>query len=181
MNGNEFVQNYAKGLRHGVVVNGGITYFFGRYFGLGINYTYFHSENSLDFVVGQSGLTGEWGYSHTYDRIHVNTISVNPTARFPFLDGIIMLNPGITVGYKFWKDKTFFTEPFIISASGLSFSVDIGLDFKVYKGLYLGLKPELFTSISSYTKFKGETVDERRSDKFNMSRIDVSVGLRYYF
>jgi hypothetical protein len=146
--------SYTGSRTHGLNVKVEGTYFFGRFFGLGARYSMFRL--------------------HT---LFLHYVSVNPTLRAPIRKGKAHFLFGFSGGY---------FQKALSSPSGIrgyrdtfAGSMGGGFDVRIIPKLYIGLSGEFIVGF----------IDTRRSTFFggtqvyreNLSRVDATLGLSYYF
>lgn len=177
-------EDYYNELRSGLAFNFDCIYFLHRNFGIGLNYSFFHSKNKLtnvqyNYIIYSysTNTTGTSVLSELSDDIEINTIGLTLGPKFNInnkINILFLLSPGIFI---YSNSATDFYK-YIVADKAFCFSISIASDFKLDK--YLTLSPSI--------SIKGSTINNlNKNDKVlidrsaDISRFDFSLGLKWYF
>jgi hypothetical protein len=167
--------DYLQELKSRFHYDAGLSYYFSEYLGAGFRYSEYLSSNSDD---------GSIGYGSMSDRIRINfagpvfsTRLFNQTKK-----NCLLLDLGI--GYLGYHNKAFFTlEKFTLKGGTTGLYWNIGYDIGISQNLVLGFQLSLISGLSSeYKRSNGTRMEVIKLEKDaheNLSRIDLSVGLRF--
>jgi len=175
------IERYFKELKKGYHISSDLNYFFTEYFGFGLKYSFYKSSNELSNVQ----VTFEGGSQKTgkiRDDITIHFIGPSFNMRLLPGDGRNTLHSGFSAGYVRYINNSQVIDKYIVKGETLGFSWDVGCDLGLSANVYLGL-------MFSYTLgvLKEYEVDDGTyrviyeldtEDYDNLSRIDLSVGLR---
>ena len=91
---------------------------------------------------------------------------------------------GLSFGYLGYKNNCVLIEPFTISGSTAGFVCDIGYDIGVSQKMAIGINLSMVSGylsrINLSDEYSSKTVNLDKDSYINLSRIDLSVGLRFY-
>jgi hypothetical protein len=167
--------DYLQELKSGFHYEAGLSYYFNEYLGAGFKYNEHLSSNSND---------GSIGYGKVSDRIRINFIGpVFSTRLFnQTKKNCLLMDFGI--GYLGYHDKgVFASEKITLKGSTAGFYWNIGYDVGISKNLALGFQLSLISGLlSEYKKSNGiytEVIKFEKNEYENLSRIDLSIGLRF--
>ncbi|SDE18169.1 hypothetical protein [Niabella drilacis] len=163
--------DYYKDISRGSVLDGGLYYYFSRQSGMGIRYSEFSSFGSGNLITGQ------------FARSDIKIRFIGPvyqsrlisrSEKFHFLTGL-------SLGYMSYRDNAVFDQgSAAIKGGTFGTMVELGSDLRIVRGLFAGLKFSLYGgSLSSITR-QGQTVQLDDKQRESLSRIEGTVGLRYY-
>jgi len=176
---------YMEALRSGFNIRADADYFFGRYFGLGLRYALFHTENQADGVYVSNGQTGQWGVGEVSDNINAHSIGLAPSFRAPIRKGKAHFLTTISAGYMGWINNATVLTPVVMSANAFYNAYSLAMDVQIHGKLHLGVSGEILfaTSKSVHVTDGTNSTTQRLSDRnrLNMMRVDANLGLRYYW
>lgn len=181
-------RDYANRLRSGYHVGASLDYFWREDMGVGLLYSRFASSGSVDNVTVTDIATGQvLGRGSMGDNIAVNFIAPSFNYRYIFPNRKIALQGHYAVGYlAYTNNAMLINESFKVTAQ------NFGLSLGAHLSIPLGQRLSLTTGVSllggSFSKFdvqlpNGTTqtieADDNGVERENVSRIDVSAGLRF--
>jgi len=178
------LEKYIRKLKSSFALKLDAAYFFGRFFGLGANYSMAYTGNRLSNVIMQDQ-TGQLRYGDIADRISMHFVGLHLTSRFGPKSGNGYFLPGVTVGYTAYQNKATVIDDFTLTSGTFSLSINLAADFRIGTKTYLGMGVDYITGILNYYKYKDATssgtITMRGDARDNLSRLEFSMGLRYYF
>lgn len=177
----EFEQ-YQKELKSGYNLGVDLTYFISEPFGVGFKYNNFKSKNEIDniYITYPNGYTE---YGKMCDNISINFIGPIFSTRLLNANkkNALLLNFGL--GYMGYKNEAVLVSDFTMKGSTLGISWDVGYDIGLTDNLSIGAQFSfLMGTLMEYELSDGLTTETIKLDKDgyeSLSRIDLSLGLRY--
>lgn len=176
------LEQYVKELKSGYNLGIDLTYFISEPLGIGFKYNNFKSKNEIDdiYITFPDGFTE---YGNMSDNISINFIGpffstrlLNANKKNAFL-----LNFGI--GYMGYKNDAILISDYTLKGSTLGVSWDIGYDIGLTENLAMGFQFSfLIGTLTEYELSDGlntETIKLNKDNYESLSRIDLSLGLRY--
>ncbi|MDR1153926.1 MAG: hypothetical protein LBL04_04385 [Bacteroidales bacterium] len=177
------LRNYSQRLKSGFSYEAGLSYYFSEYLGAGVKYSEFLSSNSIDNVT-VTYLDGSTGHGSINDRIRINFIGpVFSTRLFNSTKkNCLLLDFGI--GYLGYRNKMVSTSgKYTLKGGTAGIYWNIGYDIGISRNLALVFQLSLTSgALSEYKISNGtrtEVVTLEKDSYENLSRIDLSVGLRF--
>lgn len=167
--GSASLDNYTKKLRSGFCIKLGSQYYWNKYVGMGLEYSFFNaSTNNQDL--------------HVKDKIRIQYVGPTFNVRVPSARNRNALVMYWGLGYLRYKDKgeTMITSGDITgNAFGTSFAVsyDIGLSEKTALGIkFAGIAGSMDEVELNYGSYHGK---KKLEEKENLSHISLTLGLRF--
>jgi hypothetical protein len=180
----EEIQEYIRKLKSGFVLKFDGSYFFGRFFGLGLKYSWARAQNEMDDVYFRLN-NGSLVRGRISDKINIHTIALHATSRIGPRSGKFYFLPGISLGYTEYFNNSVALDPLTIRSSTFSFAVNLGMDIRLVDRLYLAVGLDVITGAMSYVEVEqyNETqrIDLDGENRESLGRIDIWGGFRYYF
>ena len=175
-------KNYIKGLKSGYHFGGDMTYYFTESLGVGGKCFIFKSSNNIDDIYVEKP-NGTREYGKMSDDLTISFIGpifstrfLNPNKRSAFL-------MNVSIGYLGYLDNKILVNKYQIKGSTVGVGFDIGYDIGLSENFSLGFQLSFLTgSLSKYKLNDGmyiETVILEEKDYENLTRIDLSIGLRF--
>jgi hypothetical protein len=176
--------NYVKRLRHGFNINVDIAHFLKKGFGLGVKYSLFKSSNSpVDIYVYDA--SNNLIYGTMQDRVSIHFAGLMFSTRKVFKKDNAIINFNLAPGILFYKDKAVFISPFNITGKSFWLYFDINGEYFVSKkvsiGLGLALTGGVIDKIKVSNSSGSQTINLSKGNYENITRLDLSVGPRFYF
>lgn len=175
-------ERYMKDLKSGYHYGLDLSYYFSEQLGIGLKYYVYKSKNSIDdiYVTRPDGSTqnGKMSDDISIDFIgpFFSTRLLNATKK-----NSLILNLGI--GYMGYKDKTVLITDYTIKGNTLGLCWDIGYDIGISENLAIGFQfSYMIGTLTKYELFDGtktETIKLEKDNYESLSRIDLSIGLRF--
>ena len=171
--------DYVKKLKHGFNYGFDVSYYFNRYCGIGIGYNAFQSKNKLENF--EIVIDPDWpnSYGEMNDNIRVDFVGAFFNSRFLHAKDKNALWLGLGIGYINYCDKgRMLSTNLTVEGGNVGLCGNLGYDISISKNLAIGFQFSYIfgkpTIGYSYTLYQG-TVDVKE----NLSRIDLSAGLRF--
>ena len=175
-------RDYMQNLRSGYMLGLEMSYFMSKPFGLGVKYSVHRSKNDMSPVT----IMYENGYTRTgqmSDNISISFIGPTFTIRGLNKDMKNSFIMSIGLGYLAYKDVAVLIDDFTLKGSTMGLCWDIGYDIGLSKGVALGFMLSLITGkLTSYDisdGFTTQTIKLDSDEQEGLSRIDLSIGLRF--
>jgi len=177
-------KDYFKKLKSGYHLGADFNFFISESWGLGVKGVYFHTSNSIDdiYVID---LQGNTRYGEMSDNI--NTYFIGPS----FLNRMISANRkgalimNFSLGYLGYVNNNVIVDRYKLTGSTVGMVMDIGYDFTISENLSWGLQASwLVGTLTKMTVDDGtsvQTIEFEKDQYESLSRLDLSVGLRFLF
>jgi len=175
-------EQYMKDLKSGYHYGLDLSYYFSEQLGVGFKYCNYQSKNEINnvYVTLPDGSTQ---YGKMSDDISINFIG--PIFSTRLLDAnkknSFLLNLGF--GYMGYTDKAVLISDFKIKGNTVGLCWDIGYDIGLSENFAIGF--QLSYMIGTLTQYelsygvKTETVILEKDNYESLSRVDLSIGLRF--
>jgi hypothetical protein len=176
------MENYIDELKSGYHVSADLAYYFSEQIGAGLRYSSAFSENKANniTVTYQDGSTATGSMS---DDISIAFIGPYFSSRMLNANKLNALLFNVGLGYLGYQDKSVLVDTYTIKGSTMGFSLDIGYDMSISKKLSLGVMLSMLGgTLDEYEinhRGRVTTVKLENENRENLSRIDLSVGLRF--
>jgi hypothetical protein len=148
-----------------------------KHYGLGIKYTQHASDIFYYGLTVPTSSAQSSSLGTQKDIGTVQTIAVN----FSYIQAVsrkALFHADLALGQStFSSDGLFLAQPTAIKSSAISVSGGSGFDFFVTPNLALGFDLSLLLGSVAKEQINGERIDFKQ----NLNRVDVNVGIRYYF
>ncbi len=173
-------ESYMKDLKSGYHYGADLTYFYKESYGIGIMYNAFRSSNSMD-IYGYD-FYNNLQYGKMSDDITISFIAPSFTIRT--LDKRNAFLMDFAIGYIRYVDEAVLFDPYKITGNTVGFSFGLGYDIGLSESFGLGFKVGIIAgSLTEYNINNGTNTQKVELDEEsyeNLTRIDLSVGLRLY-
>ncbi len=179
--------DYANKLRSGYHVGADLDYFFKENMGIGLKYVRFGSKATIDNVTVTDIATGQViGQGSMSDNIAINFIAPSFNYRYIFPSRKAALQAHYALGYlSYTNNSKVINEDLKITAQ--NFGISLGAHTVVPLGQRLSFTTGATLLGGSFGKFEVKRADgttqtieaENDNERENVSRIDLSVGLRF--
>ncbi len=180
----DFTQYYQE-LRSGYnfAVDG--QYFFGKFFGVGLDYVTFKTKNSLSPVYIIDTITMRQKAGELRDNITVQYFGPSFFTRFASASGMVTFYPYVSIGYVDYRNKGMAVYPVKITANTVGRKTGIILEYLIEDMFSMGIDISYTSAlISKYTIESGskkQVVTLKSNNYGNISRLDFSGGIRFNF
>lgn len=173
---------YLDELRSGIQGGVSFQYYLKEHLGAGIAYTIFHTKAGMENVTVQN-TNGQMRTGRMEDNIRLWFLGPSFATRYS-LDNKTTFIANFSLGYLEYRNKFVLIDNYLITGSTVAFSTELGLDFLIDADLSFGTSLT-YTSAS----IRKVVIDDGRyktpvtlnaSNAFNMSRFDLSIGLKWH-
>jgi opacity protein-like surface antigen len=182
--GDADLKEYIKGLKSGFHLGADAAFFFTENYGAGLKYAYFNTKNEIANVTVTTA-TGETKTGLMRDKVNIHYFAPEFYSRFPFAENKLVLLAGASIGYLRYVDNAVLVDDLKISGGTVGVGFDIGLDYMITQHFGIGANLGLIGGSISNLKYKDATgereVDLDDNQRENLTRLDVSAGLRWCF
>jgi hypothetical protein len=174
---------YTEELKSGNHLGADVTYYVNKRIGFGLKYIFFNTKNQLNniYVIDSSGTVT---YGSMEDNITMQFIGPSLGIRQTLPRGGAHLVSNLALGIITYVDDARVIEKLRITGSTFGFSGDLGLDFQLEGGFYLGIGFGLTVGMIRALEVEQggvvQKIDLNYSSYNNVSRIDLGIGLRYF-
>jgi len=175
--------DYMNKLKHGFNYGVDFSYYFNKYFGIGVGYNAFQAKNKMQVDIKDmpGGITIFYG--EMSDNIRIDFVGAFFNSRILHAKNKNALLFGLGVGYIAYQDKGYaLNYTGTIKGGNVGFCGNIGYDISITKNLAVGLQCSYIFGRLTQGKVKYsypypyETSITNENE--NLSRIDISAGLR---
>lgn len=181
--GNDVVDVHNKRLKAGLYYWADLSYYLSDAWGFGFRYSKM-SSSSKDAVIITDKETGESRSGMYTDIVDISFAGPALSSRFVSLSGASVFYLSCGIGYLGVTDDGKVIDPFSIKGWTLGQCVDLGYDFRLWNGLYLGMALSGITGELSSAKVTqdGVTTTEHydKDEKESLLHLALSIGIRYY-
>ena len=174
-------KDYISELKNGYHLGAEAAYFFNNKWSVGLKYNLFKAANSITGVTG----TDVYGNARTgtiSDDMQINFIGVNTSSRHISKNGKHHFLLGIGLGYMGYTNDAFLFDKIKITGQTFGATLDGGYDFRLAKNLFIGTQLSFvggtLNSLDYDFGSSKTTVKLEENDRENLTRLDLSVGLR---
>lgn len=176
-------QQYVKDLKSGYHIGEDFSYFISENIGFGAKYTIYRASNQLDNIYAVDTVTGQVRTGKLKDDITIQYFGPTICKRISSTNKKTNFISDFSLGYLSYKDNATVIDNFTLTSGTFGLFWDLGVDFSIDKNLSLGLFfSYTIGTLNQYyyddgSKTKTIKLDQNNSE--NISRIDLSVGLRW--
>ncbi len=182
----ELEEHIEKLKNNGFNLRTNFMYYFSEFFGLGMKYSYFRTANTTNNVPAIDVTTNQMTFISIRDEINVHYIAPSAVFRYISASKKSHLSVGLSIGYlNYLNNALLGVAPLSFRSGNVGLTYDLTGDIMLNENIALGLGASLFIGILNYydvsngiTTTRVELNDEERE---NISRLDLSLILRYYF
>ncbi|NEN24378.1 hypothetical protein G3O08_12775 [Cryomorpha ignava] len=175
-------RDYIKELKSGNHLGGDASFFFSESLGFGAKYYVFKSSYSLDEIYVED-VDGNITYGKMSDAIKISFIGPSFSVRTLNYNKKNALLFSISIGYMDYVNDKVVIDSFKMTGNTVGFGLDIGYDIGLSENFALGFQVSLLAgTLSEYVFSDGtnkQTIKLEEGEYENISRFDLSVGLRF--
>lgn len=161
----------------------GLNYYGDKKIGFGIKHSHFESENKINEYLYVDTVLGD-KVGERSNRIRTNYYALSFESRTSFFNNNMELLLGVAAGYVHYRNDAMLLSPMKITGGTIGIQYEFGVDYRITRKIAVGIDIHLLqATMRKYTyEINGTSITRKLdSDKYeNISRIDVSGGLRYY-
>ncbi len=174
--------NYTKELKSGYHYGADLTYFFTEPLGFGLKYYLFKTSNSIDNIYIED-LAGNRKYGSMSDDLSISFIGPTFTTRILNHNKKNAFLVNIAFGYMGYNNDKVIIEKYKMTGNSVGLAFEMGYDIELSESLALGFQLSIITgNLFEYQWDDGitkETIKLEKGEFESLSRIDLSVGLRF--
>lgn len=177
------MKDYVNSLKSGYNFGFDAAYFIQPAHGFGLKYSRFSAKAAMPnmdvtFVDGSSS------FGTISDNIAINFIGPSYLTKYELSNPAHVFFGGLSLGYLGYQDKAMLaTRSIDISGSTFGAAFDLGYDFSISKYITLGAQASLTGGALSKIKYNygstTEVIELAEENRENLSRLDLSAGLRF--
>ncbi len=175
-------KQYAKDLNSGIHYGLDLSYYFSEPLGVGFKYYNYKSKNKIDNIY-ISFIDGQTQYGKMSDDISINFIGPFFSTRMLNTDKKNSLLMNLGIGYMGYKNNAVLISDYTIRGNSLGLSWDIGYDIGLSENFAIGFQFSwmvgTLTQVEISDGSRTETIKFDKENFENLSRIDLSIGLRF--
>lgn len=172
-------KEYLQKLKKGMNLGAGIDIFFHEYIGIGLGYNWFNSTSAIQNAYVDDNYVGT-----IEEDITVQFIGPRILGRFSFAKEKATVIVHVSGGQAWYKNNVFYAGSYVLKSSNFGGSVGAGLDYRLDESFAIGIDANLFAvllkNFEAGTAGSNYTVQYQPEAANNISRVDLSVGLRWY-
>jgi len=176
-------QQYVKDLKSGYHLGGDFSYFTSENIGFGIKYSIFRTGNELDNIYAVDTVTGQVRTGKLKDDITIQYFGPTICTRISSANKKTHFISDFSLGYLSYKNNATVIDNFTLTSGTLGLMWDLGVDFPIDKNLSLGLffayKLGTLNQYNYNDSKQSKTIKLDKDNLESISRIDLSVGLRW--
>ncbi|PIY02931.1 MAG: hypothetical protein COZ21_11605 [Bacteroidetes bacterium CG_4_10_14_3_um_filter_31_20] len=176
-------KQYVKELKSGYHFGGDFSYFTSENIGFGIKYSMFRTGNELNNIYAVDTVTGQVRTGKLKDDITIQYFGPILCTKISSANKKTHFISDFSLGYLSYKNNATVIENFTLTSGTLGLFLDLGVDFAIDNNLSLGLFfSYTLGTLNQYNYNDGKQSKTIKLDANNLesiSRIDLSVGLRW--
>ena len=176
-------KEYIKKLKSGFHYDISFSYYFNKFVGIGCKYNVHHSSNEMGGISLEYP-DGRVEYGKMSDNLRINFIGPFFTARFfaRKTNNCLLLDAGL--GYVGYRNKqAIVSHNLTMTGFTIGLYTGVGYDIALSQNWALGFQFSLITGVLTQYKLtdgiQTETVKPEANEQEGISRINLSVGLRF--
>lgn len=182
----ESVQKFISSIKQGYKIEGQVHYMLWETTGIGLDYHYFHSSGNLSGYINTSDLYSYTRYSSISDNAFTNYIGGSFFSEQVIGKSRFKAIAQFSIGYCFYREEIMYDySPLAITGGNLGINAQLGIRYPATPSLTVGITGGFFDSvISKFNADNGEstqTVKLKDDEREKLARIDLSLGICYYF
>lgn len=177
-------KQYYKNLKPGFNLGADAGYFFTQEIGVGLKYAYYHAGNELSGV----SVTDESGQTRTglmKNQINIHYIAPAFYYRFATESDKLVFLAGASIGYLRYIDNGVLVDSYNLTGGTVGLGFEFGADYMITEHFAIGANIGLIGGSLSKVKMDNGTTQQEieleEDNRENLSRLDLSAGVRWYF
>ena len=175
-------KDYTRQLKSGYVLGGDLTYYFSEALGAGFKYYQFNSKNNLDNIYVEDN-QGVRRFGRMSDDLSISFIGPTFSARLYNHSKSKSFIIGLGIGYMGYVNNKIIVDNYRMTGNAMGTSYDFGYDIELSKKLTLGIQLSIISgNLLQYKWDDGitvQTINLKQDEYESLSRIDLTVGLRF--
>lgn len=181
--GNDVVDGHNKRLKSGLYYGADLSYYLSDAWGFGFRYSKM-SLSSKDAVIITDNETGESRSGMYTDIVDISFAGPALSSRFVSLSGASVFYLSCGIGYLGFTDDGKVIDPFSLKGWTLGQCVDLGYDFRLWNGLYMGAALSAVTGVLFNITVTSDGIAETqkldKDEQESLLHVSLSIGIRYY-
>jgi len=182
----EQAESYYNDMKLGITASADISLLIPPDYGVGIKYKFFYNSSSTEgFIDPQDGV--HLYYTTYRENIYVNFAGISFFyQQFMGSQKSLVLNSSISTGLTTYRDEAEYLHGYYL-LTGKNVGIDLGIGLEYFLTSRISLGADLSVFYSSIRKVKitdgtsSSTIELDKENYENLSRIDLSAGIRIYF
>lgn len=178
--------SYYNDLKSGWYGSADATWVINQSYGAGLRYKFFNTSAATEGYFDLGDYYNVY-YASYAENIYVNYAGVSLLYQEHFgQERTWSAYTSFSLGMAFYRDEyEFFYGNFLITGNALGMDGSLGLEYRITPLISAGAEVSVFTSTIKKIKItdggSDETVDLEEDNYENLSRAEVSLGIRFYF
>jgi len=178
-----YLIDFQKKLKKGFNATASLSYYFTPYMGVGLNGSFFSSKATInDFPeISKDGTVVGW--FNVTEKIKFYYIAPHFAGRLPVMKdkGALIMNASL--GFAYYHDRVMLSSTMLeVKKPTVAAGIDIGYDFNIGESFGLGVMTSFLICYFNLDGFSLQNTSISLGEngyKVNMSRIDLTIGLRF--
>lgn len=179
----DVLREFAKEMKSGYHLGADFTYFTSESFGFGVRYSRFGSANELNNVSTTYKNTNQKRTGTLKDEVGIHYFGPAICARTTSANQMRHFIADFSLGYLSYKEEIVFIDRFTLTGGTVGVMLNLGFDFALDKNLSLGIFLAYTAGALSEVNFNNgiqtQKIKLKNDELEGLSRIDISVGLRW--
>ncbi len=172
-------EDYIRGLKSGYNIGGDFNYFINEKNSLGVNISFSQAKNTMSGVALFDSYGNIIAVGDMKDDIRLFYIGPSYTMRSSSNEGKSYILGSFTLGYLSYKDNAYVVNTEIdIKGATVGLGISIGGDIIISENIAFGIQTSVLLGVLDKIIVDGQSLDLNESE--NLSRVDISLGLRFY-
>jgi len=179
-------ESYYNDMKLGISANADFYLLITPNYGAGIKYKFFYNSSSTEgFIDPQDGV--HLYYTTYREKIYVNFVGASLFyQQFIGSQKSLELNSALSLGLTTYRDEAEYLRGYyLLTGKNVGADFSIGLEYFITSGISLGADLSAFYSSIRKVKITDgtstSTIELEKENYENLSRIDLSAGIRIYF
>lgn len=174
--------SYAKRMKSGLNLNGDMAYYISEVVGIGLRYSLFKTSNEMNDIYVEDEF-GNRRYGIMSDDLAIHFIGPSMSTRLLSRNKKNELVTNLSLGYIHYFNDKVVVDSYNITGGTIGMSLDITYDIGITEKISLGIQASLLSaSLYSYNYDNGVTIQKVQLEAGgyeNLSRVDLSFGIRF--
>ena len=178
-------ESYYDNLKPGIGAGADLHYMITKMYGIGLIYKFYRNNSKIEsFFNPNDGLNLMFGQMS--EKIYVNYAGVSfYSEQFLKANPRLKLSSYYSMGMAFYRDEAVIVNsPFLLTGKAFATNLDLGLEYFVFPRISAGINVSYFlSSLKKITLNDGNSTITKKLEKEefeNISRLDLSFGIRFY-
>jgi hypothetical protein len=176
-------RDYIGELKSGYHFGGDASYFTSESVGFGLRYSLFRTSNEIDNITAIDPVSGQTRTGRLKDDVTIHFIGPTVCTRMSSANKKANFGSDLSLGYLAYKNNATVIDDFTLKSAAMGFMWKVNVDFALDKDLALELAFAYTAGTLNHYEFdygnQTTTVKLDKDNLENISRIDLSVGIRW--